>query len=81
MKVTVKALMTDCDMRKKQEVLTFPSSTFPRNGMLVKSQLEEHGCGGHLTTMGTLNKRSVPFMDPRSAGGKGEETEVEKYNY
>ena len=36
--------------------------------MLVESQLEEHGRGGHLTTMGTLNKRFVPFIDPRSWG-------------
>ena len=39
--------------------------------MLVKSQLEEQRSGGHLMTMGTLNKRLVPSMDPRSGGGKG----------
>lgn len=56
---------------KKQKALTFFCSRFSRNGVPVKSQLEQHKSGGHLMTMGTLNKRLVPSMGPRYGGGKG----------
>ena len=41
---------------KKQKALTFFCSRFSRNGVPVKSQLEQHKSGGHLMTMGTLKK-------------------------
>ena len=57
--------------RQSGQEAALTCSRFSRNSVLVKSQLEEQRSGGHLMTMGTLNKRLVPSMDPRSGGGKG----------